>query len=380
MINQYNPSCSCACSYYPIESDCETLPTSDLDELLLIIEQNKHHRYGELELDIDKRSPILNDADCVLRYEKWSLKICNGITSIVNQSLISFANKLNGLNCGSECEKNLFLNKISQFISTYPFKHVERSIVSFITETIEITVVDHAEEIIERIIYTTDSKNYDGLKDAIIQKAEENLRKESNILELTLSISNEISEFHKSKCIENELKPYFDVEKEPFATFIDLYTNHLTENYSRLISRSIEMFGSLAKDEECKLSFVFDTFLGNMVYYVDSVGMCSIFDELESVITLKKLLSLGKIRIYEPDLSSETKGSYRYSNELTRFLLDSENELKEKMEEFVVRNEVIVIDGGIITTCSKEFMEKMIDSSIKYLRSELGKLILYVPD
>lgn len=381
MVNQYSSSCSCMCSYYPMQeeaSGCETLPSANLDGLLHIIEQNKHHRYGTLELDIDRKSPIINDANCILRHTKWSLKICSEFTSIVNQSLTSFANKLDEINCGSVDEKRSFFDQISRFISTEPFKSIQRLIISFVIQNIESKVDLYAEEEIERIIST--SGNYDGLGEVILEKAKEFLCKEYNISELTLSISNEISEFHGSKFIKGELSPYFDVEAAPFATFIDLYTNHLTENYAHLISRSVEMFSNLAQDRECQLSFSFDTFLGNMVQRKYIRGMCSVFNELGSAVTLKKLLLLGRIKIYEPDLSSGIEGSYCYSGELTKFLLDSENELKEKMEEFILKNEVIVIDEGTITTCSKEFMGKITDSSVKYLRSELGKLILYAPD
>lgn len=379
MINQYSPSCSCVCNY-PVQEEepaCGTLHRTNLDSLLHIIEQNKHHRCSRIASDTAERSPMIDDANCILRCEKWSLKICSEFKSMVNQSLISFANKLTELNCGSVYEKTLFLNQISQFISTYPFKGVERLINYFIRKNVEEVVSYHAEEVIESIIYTTYSRSYNILREEVIKKAEEAICKESNILELTLSISDKISKFHSSKHIESELKIHFDIKKEPFATLTDVYNNHLVENYPHLMSRSIEIFSGLTQDKECLLSFVFDTFLGNMVHHSAARELCLIFSGLESVSTLKRLLSSGKIKVYTNDVGTEAEGSHRYSDELTQFLLHSENELKEKVGKFILKNEVIVIDGDIVTTCNKEFMEKIVDSSIKYLKSELEKVVLY---
>lgn len=369
MINQCTPSCSYMLNESLIQEEklfCETPISTDLVDVLQLIEKNKSSLHNE-------------NSDAW--YRKWQLKIHEELISINDHPVNSFANKLIKLNCGSVYEKRLFLSAIYSKIMKEQFEHI-RNIIYSLVKKIQGVALYHADKKIESII-TTGSNNYNDLKKIILENAEETLHEEFNVLELTESISNRIYEFHKKKYIENELKTYIelcveyelrkyiDIEKAPFTTFIDLYRDHLEENHHYIMSKSIETFYNIVQDEGCRMSFVFDTFLGHMVYYKDVEKLIPIF--CGSVISTKGMIVNFKKPIFN---DNNTKDSYSYCEELKKVSLDSEKEMKEKMEKFLLENSITVVDKNVIVTCNKEFMKKIIDSSIIYLRSEI-KSYLY---
>ncbi|WP_139057230.1 hypothetical protein, partial [Candidatus Ichthyocystis hellenicum] len=252
MINPSYSTCSHTNSDSPIpeESVCKTPAPDNLDVLLEIIEQNRHHRYRDIESDIYKKSPFLMDANCVIQHNKWSLKICKEFTSMVDNLLNSFANKLIETKYGYEGEKASFLSAISKRVATQPFNRINKSIDYIIVTKIQEVVCLHAEEKRKSLI-NTGSKDYNDMKKVILESAEKTLSDESIISELTKSISNKISYFYKTNYVKEKLGSHVNINIREiiFTGFTDLYLSHLEENYGYIISKSIDIFNSIAQDK-----------------------------------------------------------------------------------------------------------------------------------
>lgn len=347
MIGQYSPSCSHVFYESLMQEEdnfCEAPPPVDLD-VLQIIEKNKSFLHYE---------------NRYTSHKKWTLKIRKNLASIIDHLVISFANKLIKLNCGSAYEKRLFLSAISRRITYQPFANIEDVLISSVRK-IQLMVVCCADEKMESIT-NSGPRDYDDLKQIILKNAKKNLSEEHTILELTQSISSKISEFYKTKYIEkelelhidlNELRQRVDIEKTPFTEFVDSYRYHIGENHHYLLSKSIEIFCDMQHDEECLMSFVFDTFLGSMVYHSDVVRIHSI---------------IGKISGDVSDFIVEVRRLGGIAN-LKKFSLDSVKKIKEKMEKFLLEDNITVFYGNTISTCNKETMEKIVNSSVEYLNS-----------
>lgn len=352
MINQ----CTASCSYMYHETlmqeehPCESPPPIDLD-VDHIIKENESSLHYE---------------NTYISRKKWSLKIREGIILIIDHSVSSFSNKLIKINCGSIYEKRLFLSAISRRITDQPFESIENILASFVIK-IQSIVARYAEKKIERTV-NTGSKNYLDLRKIISKKAKETLLEESTMSELTSSISNKISEFHQTKYIEKTLDqyidlflecrlvPHIDTKKVPFTTFISSYRDHLEENHHYFMSKFIELFCDILHGEEYHMSLLFDTFHGHMIYHKHSECLRSIFSE--SLTATSDTSCLGTV----------VRGinSHRYPNKWAgRFFLDSKVKMKERMEKLLMGNRIIVLYGDVITTCNKEIMEKIVDSSVK---------------
>lgn len=345
MVGRCSSSCSCMCSVPSTQEDntaCETPPSPDFD-ILQIIEEGRD-------------SSLLSDDRYVCRKE-WSLKISKGFTSVANHTLISFANKLTKLSCGSVDQKRLFLSAVSGRMESQPFKYIE-DIIAYFVKNIQETVVCYVDEKIESVV-STGSGNYADLKKIITEKAEETIREKYNVLELTRSISREISDFYESEHISDRFRPdleleiglYTDVEEMPFSNFLDLYCDHLEENYHYLVSRYVEIFNDVAQDEEWHISLVFDTFIEHMIYYKNVPTIRSTFYSCARTV----VHALNNCR-------------YNTRFRMRRIILDSEIKMRERMEKLLLDDNIVVIYRGTITACNKEIMEEIIDSSMKYLK------------
>ncbi|WP_139057231.1 hypothetical protein [Candidatus Ichthyocystis hellenicum] len=374
-----NPSCSTgSCtnsdSLMPEEHVCKTPTPNNLDVLLEIIKENKHHRHMGIKSDIYEKSPFLMDASCVVVYNKWSLKICEEFESIIDELLNSFANKLAQINCGHADEKVLFLSEISKNIATHPFCKINRSIEHTIVIKIKDAVNYYSEEK-RKILINTGSKDYNDMKKIILESAEKILSDESIILELTKYISDEFHSVHKRNYLKETIDYYvnIDMRENVLAEFKDLYVSHIEENYGCIISKYIDIFNSLVKDKECHMSFAFDTIFGQMVYYKNAERLCNIIHgSIKSKVKLKNLISSGEIKIFDCTQEGNfyTRNCFRYSDELKEFFSDSEKKLREKIEQ-LTESDIIILDGDVITTWKKEFREKLISSAVRYLRLEL---------
>lgn len=375
----------------------EAPPTSDID-VLQIIEKNKSAMHAECT------------GDCIY-HKKWMLKVRRDIISIVDHSVTSFSNKLIKINCGSTYEKELFLSAVSGNITNQPFGNIESIIIRFVRK-IQEDVARYADKKIESmtnnrsfertdnlivsIVYLarkikSEVANYaykkiesitnsagGNLKKIILESAEKALREDYNILELTRSIYNEISEFHKGKYIEKglekyievyvkkELNQYLDIEKIPFTAFVDLYRDHMEETHHYLISKSIEIFSNVLQDKECCMSFVFDTFLGEMIYYKHADKLRSIF--YKNIMPTRRMGELSFLGL---------SGNDSYSDKMKGFYLSSEKKVKKEIEKYLLENDIIVVDKDLVTTCSKEFVKKVVDSSVTHSRTELELRMQY---
>ncbi|WP_092484295.1 hypothetical protein [Candidatus Ichthyocystis hellenicum] len=377
-----NPSCSTGSytnsdSLIPEEYACKIPAPDNLDVLLRIIEQNRHHWYIGIENHIYEKSPLLMDANCLIKHNKWSLKICEGFTSMIDSLLNSFANKLAQINCEYEKEKVLFLSEISKSAATQPFVIINRLIEHIITTKIKNVVNYYAEEKRKSLI-NTGSKDYHGMKKVILEISEKTLSDESIISKLTKSISDEICYFHKRNYLKEKIGSHVTtpIKENIFNGFTDLYISHIEENYGHIISKSIDIFNSIVQDKECHMSFAFDTVLGHMVYHDSAATLSTIICDIteSSVKKLRRLTWSRKIEIFDYNQKGDTyyytRNHYQYSNEMKEFFSDSEKKLKEEIEK-LTESDIIVLDGDVITTCKKEFREKLINSALRYLRLEL---------
>lgn len=153
----------------------------------------------------------------------------------------------------------------------------------------------------------------------------------------------------------------------PFTAFMDLYRDHIEENYHHIMSKSIEVFRNVSQDKKYHMSFLFDEFLGHMIYHKHSVALHSIFHEALRIITNPSIERVITRRI----------NSHRYPTRFStrRFFLDSERKMKENIEKLLLDSNAVVIYGDKITTCNKEIVEKIVCSSVKCFRLSVNSYI-----
>ncbi|WP_092343805.1 hypothetical protein [Candidatus Ichthyocystis sparus] len=353
----------------------------DMDALLDIISVNSYVRYANYRYIVKQKSSL--DDINPINNKKWKERINDEFKSIIESSLTLFASKLNKLNCGSWREKKEFLAAISGEVSSnYPFKIINDLIIDIIDKKIANVVLSHAEKAIEDIINNS-CRSYDELYKIIPQKAGETLIKEDSRLGLINNIAHKISEFHKKqyRYIEKKLKRYFNIAKMPFITYIELYLNHLAENYDSMLMKSIELLYSIGSDNECCMSFAFDTFLGKMMVHNKAQKIHDIVLSSTSYYTsfeLKKLLrdsvSSGKIKSFDISIvrGYRLHGiTQEYCKAFRRFIERSQKNLEVRIIECLTRKDTIIIDNGTIIACDKKFMEEIVSYSIKHLEEKI---------
>ncbi len=191
--------------------------TANMNSLISIIENKVSIRYKGYGCKCDalRQSSSLSDIRPIPSYEKWKSRINIEFKTIIENSLASFADKLEKIDCGSFEEKKFFLSGISGEIAVnHPFKMINNSMISFMDDVIAKIIRHNVAKEIEDITNDT-NRDYGKLKEIIIKKSEEAIRKEDNRMNLISLISNKIIEFHKKKYTEEELMLQFNINKFP---------------------------------------------------------------------------------------------------------------------------------------------------------------------
>lgn len=390
MINRSLPSTSYEC--YDLETKktdapiCDPLPDNiSGNPLLEVIEATAYYRYEAYKNNshfFTKKS--LRDMS-PSNHRKWKLQINDYFKSITESSIISFAKKLDEINCGSLEEKKDFLYAVSKEIAAYyPFKMINDLMIEFTDREISKVVLSYAEKEIEDIS-NNDTRNYNELDEIIPKKVKENLLKEDNKLELISCISSEITESHEKLCTEEKIKLPFNAKKMPFVAFFDLYLKHLIESYDFIISKSTSVFDNLGHDKECCISFVFDTIFEKRIIRNESKQILSIVIKNTAhgiAYDLKKLLEnsliSGKIEFFS---EYEGKGYHIYGStreyytDFTKVIVELQKKLECEIVSYLTKNNIILIED-VVTVCNKKIMKEIVSSSTKHLEKELRASII----
>uniref|UniRef100_UPI00159EF38A hypothetical protein n=1 Tax=Candidatus Ichthyocystis sparus TaxID=1561004 RepID=UPI00159EF38A len=352
----------------------ENEENNNLSNLLSIICKNQHKRYGPLEREIYQISPIFNDPRCIIpSYKEWRLRLDNEFSSLVNELLRGFAEKLLELPCGSFREKELFLHKFSESLANHPLEELKEVIINFVNKHIEGSIRDQVK------IAMTNSMGTENINKTCIIKtaiANENVTSKNYTRSLKKYISNRFKYFLEKKyaiLAEGEFRnrpisdPVSDLESATVTSFLDAYREFIEGVSTFVIERSFDIFKEVVNDKKCKESFLFTTVLGNMVFYD------------EARILVDNLNSSTEISIRSlKDLLSSTKNTQELNanNTLTKLLLYSESLLRSKIDTFLLQNRITVLDDEEnIGYCTKEFSEKISSSSLKYLKIVLNSHI-----
>ncbi|CUT18120.1 MULTISPECIES: hypothetical protein [Candidatus Ichthyocystis] len=369
MVNQ--PTTSYSHEYDDLENKeeekkvCESSLAFDvsINTLLEIIKTKESDRY---------RPPSSTELRRVLIYKKWESKINNGSKLIINTLLNSFAKKLNEINCGSLEEKKEFLSIVSGGESIYyPFRLLNDLMIEFVNEKISKELFRCVELKLESPSLINISEYSTNIKEMITTKAKEALLKYDNQTELINNISNKINKLHKDQCIKKDLVPYFDTEKNSFATFIDLYIDHTSENYEYMLSKFINIFDSLGQDEECCMSFVFDRFLG------ETIILSRKAEQLRNIIFTVGANSRREIRELFSAGADMLVSMEKNSDCFRAFVDKYKKELEEKITECLREKKYsIIIEDNEITNCKETNMEKILYCSKKCLEENLVEGIL----
>ncbi|CUT18298.1 putative coiled coil domain protein [Candidatus Ichthyocystis hellenicum] len=388
MVNQSHSSLFCRCYDLQIKDGeivSETLTTESINLSFFssIIRKNAPIRYKDYwyyNCDALGQTEYMSEIRRTHNYKKWKSKVNNSFKSIIENSLSAFATKLNVINCGSWEEKKCFLSAISgEIASNYPFKMANDLVINFVEKKISKVVGFYLETEIKNIANSKD-RNYNELKSIIAKKANEALIKEDNKLELTYNISGMLSDFHEKQFIKEEFRSKFsmhEVETTTFSIFIDLYSNHLAENYDSILSKSVEIFETLDQDEESCMSFAFDKFFGEMISHHHAKQLHNFIhvSEFYLKILLDNLLLSGKIKFFstngEKNLFHNNIDTAKRSVNVMSFIEESKKELKEKITKYLIESDTIVFDGGTITICDASFTERVLYYSTKYLEEKL---------
>ncbi|WP_092343788.1 MULTISPECIES: hypothetical protein [Candidatus Ichthyocystis] len=387
----YPPSCSCI--YYGLmqteDKLCHILKkpyTANMNSLISIIENKVSIRYKGYGCKCDalRQSSSLSDIRPIPSYEKWKSRINIEFKTIIENSLASFADKLEKIDCGSFEEKKFFLSGISGEIAVnHPFKMINNSMISFMDDVIAKIIRHNVAKEIEDITNDT-NRDYGKLKEIIIKKSEEAIRKEDNRMNLISLISNKIIEFHKKKYTEEELMLQFNINKFPFNIFTDLYRDHLSENYGLIISNSIGILDNLGQDMECCLSFIFNTFFGKMLMFDKANELCDVMRRTTYDVITSDLMSFLRTSVSSRNTSYSMSSAARgyhvhfYSNttnegyreDFEEFIIRSKKKLEIKIIECLKGN-TIVIEENKVALCSKKFMKEIVHSSTKHLEEEI---------
>lgn len=379
MINQ---GCS---SYYPahyesqIEEEDNPIyeKSTNIDILLGIIKKNENIRHGCNKRDVLlKRTSSLSNINRIY-HKNWKSKINFDFRSMIDDSLLSFANKLNDINTGSWEQKMEFLSAISGVKANYPFMIINELVINFIDIKVSKIVFIYIEKEKKKTANNA-NKNYGELKEIITRKVKENILKEGNKLELVNDISSKISELHKKQHQHTEERIPLNVKTAPFIAFMNLYRNHLTESYGSILSKSIEMFEDLGYDEECCMSFVFDTLFDRKVIKTNARDIKYIIHKNvhSSILSLENLSY--KIDFFnknhETGFNLDCSGPVECSDDFKKFIMQSKKKLEISMKEFFAENDILVIENNIVDVCNKSLMSEMLYYAKKYLEE---KLVLY---
>ncbi|WP_092484304.1 hypothetical protein [Candidatus Ichthyocystis hellenicum] len=356
MINPCSPSLSNAYPGSPMqreEQDCKTLTPAKINSSD-IIESKRAERYKDFGC-------VCTSLSDEIGFTKWKLKIIDEFKLIIDELLLSFANKLNDANCGYAVEKQLFLSVISGEISTrYPFKTIKSLMIAFIDKKIAKVVLSYAKEKIDNVI-NAGSNDCSEIEEIICKKVEETILKEDNIYELIGFISSEISTSCKEQHIEDEFRQYFDTEAMPFISFIDMYRNHLETNYGCLMEKFISIFHNIRYDKKSCISFVFDKFCGKIL-------LSSVAKQLrDAIYTVEHDLkeALRRIPILE-------EGNYYYMADKKMAHNLESIILEEKIKRIFMGNVSIVIHENTITTCDRELITEIITHLKEQLWWKIG--------
>ncbi|WP_092343797.1 hypothetical protein [Candidatus Ichthyocystis sparus] len=364
MINQ--PTLSSSYEYYDLENKeeekkvCESNSTFDvrINTLLEIIKTKEPIREKSYGYSYDRlnRPPSPAELRMILIYKKWESEINNKSKSIINPLLNSFAKKLNEINCGSWEEKKEFLSILSGEASTYyPFEVLNNLMIKFVNEKISKKAIRLAKHEIIYLLNKCESST--DIKGTIIKKIKETILEDDNKFDLVNSIFIKIGDLHKKQCIKKNLAAHFYEKKISFATFSDLYVEHITENYEYILSKFVDIFDNLGQDEECCISFAFDTFLGEMV-------LSSISEELDDIIFTVENNSKMGLR--------ELRRNNTTPRHVRDFIKQSKEQLEEKIMEYMTKNpSASVIEDNIIIVCRGSSMKKILYYSKKYLEKIL---------
>lgn len=382
MVNQYNHSCYCAYCELQIQENptCRESTSTDInmESLLKIIKMNEGTRYKYYcKDDVLKRPSSMPDVGHIPNHKNWKSKINDSFKSLIDDSLSSFAIKINEINCGSWEQKIEFLSAISQEIeANYPFKMINNLMISFVDEKVAKVVLCCVEEEIKEIDKNK-QRNYDELKKIIAKKLEENMLKEDNKLELINAIQSKILKSHEERNIEEILTFHFDLKKIPFATFMELYRNHISENYDLIVSKSIDILEDLVLDEKYCMSFAFDSIFGEMIIGNESKKLRNTIyiSEHYFKILLNDLETEGRINFSSTE--DDTRYTHGYSNVLeykdcfAKFITKSQIELEDRINNHLKKNNIIVIENNVITTCNESFIKRISYCATKHLEKEL---------
>lgn len=386
MVNQYSPSYFCTCYDLQTKENYETrtfenVSVNALLDVIKINEPIRYKHYWYYNCDALGQKEYTSEIRRICYYKKWRSEINNAIKLIIESSLSSFAIKLSGINCGSLEDKKCFLDAISgKIASDYPFKIINDLMINFVDKKVSEVTLCYAKKEATDIANSKD-RSYNELKHIIYKKVEEITNEEDIKLELIASISDVISSFDKKQCVKEELSIHFGVynmNTTPFVIFNDLYNSHLAKNYDFVISKSIEIFENIGRDEESCMSFVFDKLFGEIVIHHNAVQLRNFIhmSEFYLIELLKDLLSSRKIKFFNASKSAHSHISIlEYSSDFMYLINESRKKLEEQINYYMTKCDTVVIERGTVTACGKDSMEKILYYSSRHLEEKITAYI-----
>ncbi|WP_092343417.1 hypothetical protein [Candidatus Ichthyocystis sparus] len=377
--------------------------------LLSLIERNKRKRYGEDDLCVSKMSPSYHDPDFTLTHKKWR-SMLNDKFRLLNDELLSdFAEKLKRCPNGSFEEKQSFFFKVSGNLGTHPLVEIKTLIDRYIDRHIESEVFAHAME--ETGYHTSNGGgNYAEIKNIIAAKLERIMQNKSIASRMRAYVRREFNTFLKEKYlrfIDRDFGQNTDIKADTLSKFSDLYHTHLKEKMGHVTYESMRAFDDIVapgNDNPLSLSFIFTSFLGTMVFNDNAEKLSDLVtnrtNTLVSVLkqflykeqpgTIKRIRAPNK-RGMLSEIKLKTKievfsaNGLSYSRELKELIENSQAYLKAEIETFLLVNKVIALHGetnDVVVLCGsqlnlreQEVRDKIISSSLRYLRGELNECI-----
>ncbi|WP_141663246.1 hypothetical protein [Candidatus Ichthyocystis sparus] len=340
-------------------------PSSTLNKLLSIIDENENKRCGVMERGIYKTSP--SDMNRIPSYKRWRLEIDLQFRSLISELLGFFAQKLVKLPFGSPTEKELFFRIMSESFATRPFVNAKNVLIRFIDNHVE-SKVRNLVKMEERDSITVSEIN--SITVPIIPRT-----KGREIGKLREYISRQIRCFYKEtykKYAEEELKDLkSSIDPSVFDAFLSLYNDFMKDQDKLITSKSIDMFfSSVVQNKECVTSFIFSTFLGHMIFYETSNKLLLILNSTTNnlLTSLEKLLPPKKCleNFCKPKTSTE---------EIDKFISQSKDLLKENISNFLLQNRPVLLASNEVNDYERDFVGKIVASSLEHLTRKLTSCI-----
>ncbi|WP_176695836.1 hypothetical protein, partial [Candidatus Ichthyocystis sparus] len=310
-------------------------------------------------------------------HRNWKSKLDNNFRLFVNTSLVIFAKELIALPNGSNEEKRLFFHRFSESFANHLFMGVKSVIFRFIHGRIECMM---REQISKNTMITAIKMGNIDIKGILVETEKSFYRRAASDRSVRNYVSHHIKYFTErrfdkiSKAELIEQSNDYGISPEIAGHFVAAYKKHIENRSEEIITHSFEIFTGITHDEMCKKSFLFTSILGKMVFYDKAHEIINIISSTTIMLmrSLKELLSPDQ---YSAEMIKNFVKAGQPPETFNKFLLYSEELLKQNIGLFLQENEVIMLDGEKIFVCKQDTSKKITDPSVKYLRS---KLISYI--